>query len=52
MSDKGRIELEHRIDSITVGVRNRKDPGDPNADEVDLRGRTAPAGHHYPPTAS
>ncbi|QSR30819.1 hypothetical protein CFI00_10010 [Nocardioides sp. S5] len=31
MSDKGHIELERRIDSITVGVRHRKDPGDLNA---------------------
>jgi ParB family chromosome partitioning protein len=31
MSDKGRVELERRIDSITVGVRHRKDPGDLNA---------------------
>jgi len=29
MSDgEGRIELERQIDSITVGVRHRKDPGD------------------------
>jgi ParB family chromosome partitioning protein len=28
MSDKGHIELERQIDSITVGVRHRKDPGD------------------------
>ena len=28
MSDKGHIELERRIDSITVGVRHRKDPGE------------------------
>ena len=31
MSDKGHIELERQIDSITVGVRHRKDPGDLNA---------------------
>jgi ParB family chromosome partitioning protein len=31
MSDKGHVELERRIDSITVGVRHRKDPGDLNA---------------------
>jgi ParB family chromosome partitioning protein len=31
MSDKGHIELERRIDSITIGVRHRKDPGDLNA---------------------
>ena len=31
MPDKGHIELERRIDSITVGVRHRKDPGDLNA---------------------
>ncbi len=28
MSDKGHIELERQIDSITVGVRHRKDPGE------------------------
>lgn len=28
MSDKGHVELERRIDSITVGVRHRQDPGD------------------------
>lgn len=28
MPDKGHIELERQIDSITVGVRHRKDPGD------------------------
>jgi ParB family chromosome partitioning protein len=29
MSDsKGHIELERRLDSITVGLRHRKDPGD------------------------
>ena len=27
MSEKGHIELERQIDSITVGVRHRKDPG-------------------------
>ena len=31
MSDKGHIELERQIDSITVGVRHRKDLGDMNA---------------------
>lgn len=31
MPDKGHIELERQIDSITVGVRHRKDPGDLNA---------------------
>lgn len=31
MSDNGHIELERRIDSITIGVRHRKDPGDLNA---------------------
>ena len=31
MSDKGHIELERQIDSITVGVRHRKDPGDMTA---------------------
>lgn len=28
MSEKGRVELERQIDSITVGVRHRKDPGE------------------------
>ena len=28
MPDKGHIELERQIDSITVGVRHRKDPGE------------------------
>lgn len=28
MSNKGHIELERQIDSITVGVRHRKDPGE------------------------
>ena len=28
MSDKGHIELERQIDSITVGVRHRKHPGE------------------------
>jgi len=28
MSDKGHIELEWQIDSITVGVRHREDPGE------------------------
>ena len=28
MSDKGHIELERQIDSITVGLRHRKDPGE------------------------
>jgi len=28
MSDKGHIELERQIDSITVGARHRKDPGE------------------------
>jgi len=28
MSEKGHIELERQIDSITVGVRHRKDPGE------------------------
>lgn len=31
MSDKGHVELERRIDSITIGVRHRKEPGDLNA---------------------
>src|SRR4051812_39563834 len=31
MPDKGHIELERQIDSISVGVRHRKDPGDLNA---------------------
>jgi len=31
MSDKGHIELERQIDSITVGVRHRRDLGDMSA---------------------
>ena len=31
MPDKGHIELERQIDSITVGVRHRQDPGDMTA---------------------
>lgn len=31
MPDKGHIELERRIDSITVGVRHRRDLGDMNS---------------------
>ena len=31
MPDKGHIELERQIDSITVGVRHRRDLGDMTA---------------------
>ena len=31
MPDKGHIELERQIDSITVGVRHRRDLGDMSA---------------------
>ena len=49
MSDTGHIELERAIDSITVGVRHRKDPGDlDRADGVHRGGRPAPAHHDHP----
>ena len=49
MSDtRGHIELDRAIDSITVGVRHRKDPGDlERAHGVDRTGRPAPAGHDH-----
>ena len=44
MPDKGHIELERQIDSITVGVRHRKRPRrHDRADEVDRGGRPPPA---------